>query len=318
MDINMNKLISFSEAGILSKVIVIILIILALNILIPSQATAQEQISLADRVKQLQLDSTYTGLWVYYSAGHELRAVSLGEKFAASNAFYSRQLGIEVEIIVALLDTVDYQRISPVFPYGLPFISGRTAVMPADLSTGAVREMYLPYEATVSDEIRSDLRANGYTFREAVNLMIDLIGLHEIGHSQIWAYNLDTRQPWFNEFMASYFGYAWMRSEEPAMATIWDRITQAGIEGYTPTNHRLDVLNELYAGVGVGDYVWYQNVFQNRIREVYDMAGLDFIRLVQYHLADNDFRPESASSLLQALEEIEPGFLAWAEKYQLD
>jgi len=302
----------------MKQVIVIILAILVLNILHPAYATAQERISLADRVKQLQLDSTYTGVWVYYSEGHELRAASLGEKFAASNAFYSRQMGIEVDIIVALLDTVDYQRISPVFPYGLPFISGRVAVMPADRSTGAVRDMYLPFESTVSDKIRSDLRANGYTYREAVDLMIDLIGLHEIGHSQIWAYNLDTRQPWFNEFMASYFGYAWMRSEEPALATIWDRITQAGVEGYTPTNHRLDVLNELYAGVGVGDYGWYQNVFQNRIKEVYDLAGLDFIRLVQIRLADNNFQPATATELLQVLEEIEPGFLAWASRYRLE
>ena len=97
------------------------------------------------------------------------------------------------------------------------------------------------------------------------------------------------------------------------MAVIWDNITHAGFEEYIPNHTSLDTLNELYIGVGVGDYVWYQNAFQERIREVYPKKGLDFIRLVNDKLSDSSFKPETADELLKLLEEIEPGFLNWAD-----
>jgi hypothetical protein len=107
-----------------------------------------------------------------------------------------------------------------------------------------------------------------------------------------------------------------MRSREPDMAVVWDAVMQAGREGYEPTHSSLDDLNRLYAGVGVGDYVWYQNVFQDRIRAVYDEQGLDFLRRTLDRMSDPEWDPESSGELLAVLEEIAPGFLAWAEAYE--
>lgn len=279
-------------------------------------AQAQEDAPLSERIRLLDLDSLDAGLVVYHSSGYGDRAEAIGRQIAASNAFYRDSLGAEVEIRVALLDPADHERASTGLPYGLPFIDDHMAVLPADLGSGAVIEMYAPFETTASPEILASLQAVELSYEEAKRHMVDLIGLHEIGHAQVSAYGIDARQPWFNEFLASYFGYAYMRSREPEMSVVWDAVTQAGREGYVPTHSSLDDLNRLYIGVGVGDYVWYQNVFQERIRAVYDEQGLGFLRRVRERLSDSGWDPEPAAELLEVLEEIAPGFTGWSETFR--
>ena len=284
----------------------------------PAWAQNEEGPSDFERIQRLEVDSLYAGLWVHYSRGYEERARAIGRQVAASNVFYRDSLGVEADIRLALLDPADFERAAFVhgLPYGLPYIDDGVAVLPADLASGAVIEMYAPFETTVSAEIVADLQQIGLSYEGAKRRMVDLIGLHEIGHAQVYAYDLDAKQHWFNEFLASYFAYAYMRSREPEMAVVWDAVTQAGREGYEPTHSSLDELNQLYAGVGVGDYVWYQNVFQDRIRAVYDEQGLDFLRHTLDRLSNAEWDPESSAELLAVLEEIAPGFLAWAERYE--
>ena len=153
-----------------------------------SALQAQQTVPLTERVQILNVDSLYAGMWVYYSRGYKDRAEAIGRQITASNQFYEESLGIDVDIRVALLDTVDHQRASISLPYGLPFISGGIAVLPADLTTGAVVDMYAPFESTASAEILADLREAGFSYAEANRRMVDLIGLHEIGHAQVTAW----------------------------------------------------------------------------------------------------------------------------------
>ena len=284
----------------------------------PAWAQNEDDPSDLERIQQLKLDSLDAGLWVYYSRGYEDRARAIGRQVAASNVFYRDSLSADVNIRVALLDPADFERagFDHGLPYGLPYIDDGIAVLSADLSSGAVIEMYAPFETTASAGIIAELQAVGLTYEIAKRRMVDLIGLHEIGHAQVYAYGLDAKQPWFNEFLASYFAYGYMRSREPEMAVVWDAVTRAGREGHEPTHSSLDDLNRLYVGVGVGDYVWYQNVFQDRIRAVWDEHGLDFLRRALDRMSDPQWDPESAAELLAVLEEVAPGFLAWAEKYE--
>ena len=103
-----------------------------------------------------------------------------------------------------------------------------------------------------------------------------------------------------------------MQRIEPTNAVVWDRVTQAGREGHEPSYTSLDDFNRLYLAVGVSDYGWYQNVFQKRIQAVYEEHGLDFLRRVRECFSNPEWRPESAAELLDVLEGIAPGFLAWS------
>ena len=296
-----------------SKSFLIVSLIFILLPTLTSAQTEQKQLTLAEKVQNLKLDSTNVGELVYYSKGYSERGDLISKQIENAKLFYSDSLNIDVQINIALLDTTDYNSISTGLPYGLPFVNSGLIFLPADTSVGTVKDMYLPFAGTASDEIISNLENIGLDYETALRRMVDLIGLHELGHVQNGVYGIDARQAWFNEFMASYFGYAYMQNSDPKLAVIWDNITHAGFEGYTPTHVSLDVFNELYIGVGVGDYVWFQNAFQERVREVYSKRGLHFIRLVKEKLLDASFQPKTAVELLETLEEIEPGFLKWAE-----
>ena len=293
-----------------------LLLIGLIVLLLPTRTSAQteqKQLTLLTEVQNLRLDSTNAGELLYYSEGYSERAEVISKQAERIRLFYFDSLGIELKITIALLDTVDYAKVSSPYPYGLPFVSDGLIFQPADTSIGAVRSMYAPFAKTASKKIISNLKNAGFEYGNALNYMVDLITLHEIGHTQIYSYELDAKQAWFNEFMASYFGYAYMKNKEPKMAVVWDNIMQAGFEGYDPKHRTLNELNELYIGVGVGDYVWFQNAFQERIKEVYAKRGLDFIRLAKEKLSDPAFEPKTSFELLEALEEIEPGFIKWAE-----
>lgn len=281
-------------------------------------AWAQAAPSYIDRVRGLGVDSLAAGFWVYYSDGYADRAAAVGRQVAASNTFYRDSLGIDVDLRIALLDPGDYERAAfdNGIPYGLPFVNDGLVVQPADLTTGLVATAYAPYETTAAPEVYAALEGVGLSYAEALPRMFDLIALHEIGHAQVQAYGLDSRQAWFGEFLATYLGYAYMRAREPDAAVIWDAMLRAGREGFEPEHTSLDDFNRLYAGVGFENYVWYQNVFQDRVKEVYDTYGLDFIREVGALLAAPDLAFDSSAQLLSALQTLAPGFAAWAARYE--
>ncbi|MCA1801667.1 MAG: hypothetical protein LC662_04315 [Rhodothermaceae bacterium] len=298
----------------------ILLTLIFLNIYSAAETvTAQDErrITMYERLKQMELDSLYTGLWVYYPEGYAGRAEVIARRISASNQFFSDSLGVDVRIRIALLDPENYERGEFLHPYGLPFISGGVTVLPADLNSGAVIDMFTPFEATITADNLAVLQKAGFTYGEANKLMVDLIGLHEIGHEQVRAFGINTRQRWFDELMASYLAYAYLRTMEPRMAVVWDAVTRAGREGYQSNHTSLDDFNRLYTGVGVGDYVWYQNVFHERVRDVYDVHGLAFVREVKNRLGNTHLKTIIAEELLAVLEEIAPGFMEWAAMFEL-
>lgn len=308
----MTKVMNYNLGNNSMSFLLISLIVVMLPTLTSAQ-TEQKQLTNAEKLHNLKLDSTNVGELVYYSKGYSERGELISKQIENAKLFYLDSLNIDVQIKIALLDTTDYNSISTGVPYGLPFVNNGLIFQPADTSIGAVKSMYAPFENSVSQEIISNLKNVGFEYKDALNFMVDLIALHELGHTQVYSYELDTKQAWFNEFMASYFGYAYMKIKEPKMAVIWDNIMQAGFESYVPNHQTLNEFNELYFGVGVDDYVWFQNAFQERIKEVYSKRGLDFIRLAKEKLSDSAFQPKTSLELLEALEEIEPGFIKWAE-----
>jgi hypothetical protein len=113
--------------------------------------------------------------------------------------------------------------------------------------------------------------------------------------------------------MATYFAYAYLRSEEPELARVWDAVAEAGRRGVDPTYTSLDDLNRLYTGVGPVNYVWFQDILQGRARSVYDSRAVAFISEVRSRFGNVEWTPSQAREMLDVLEAIEPGFITWSE-----
>ena len=271
-----------------------------------------------DRVIALGLSSLDAGCRVFYSDGYAERAVDIGNLVSGATGFYQEKLGIEVKKLnIALLDPQDYERAGfpGGYPYGSPFVEDSVIVHPADLSHGFIRDVFSPYEKGSSPRLLAKLGAAGCDYAGALPVMFDAISLHEIGHLLTNAYHLDTRQAWFNEFMATYFGYVFMRQYDPEMALVWDVVMEASREGYKPAHTSLDDLNKLYTDVGLDNYIWFQNVIQDRVHVVCDLHGIDFIRKAKQVLDNDTSTFETAADLIAVLDEIAPGFREWAMAY---
>lgn len=186
-------------------------------------------------------------------------------------------------------------------------------MLPANRESGAVVDAYQALGPTAPTDVIEGLQAQGLSFAQAARTMVDLVALHELGHVQTESYGIKPRQAWFAEFMATYFAYAYRRSAETDLAQVWDAVAEAGREGVDPTYTSLDDLNRLYTGVGPVNYVWFQDTLQGQARSVYDSQAVAFISEVRMRFGNADWAPRQARELLEVLEAIEPGFIAWSE-----
>ena len=70
------------------------------------------------------------------------------------------------------------------------------------------------------------LEAAGVSIQEAPYRLNDLIGYHEVGHVVIWEYGLRQPQSWFDEMLATFAAYAFLRDRYAGEARVWDALMQ--------------------------------------------------------------------------------------------
>ena len=120
---------------------------------------------------------------------------------------------------------------------------------------------------------------------------------------------------WFNEFLASYFAYAYLRQRNLKLATVFHTMT-AEMASVTPKQKHttLDDFERLYVGVGPANYGWYQGKFFERVAQVYDAKGLGFIPESVKAFPTDEKADLTVDVVLARLEKIAPGFLGWAKE----
>jgi hypothetical protein len=136
------------------------------------------------------------------------------------------------------------------------------------------------------------------------------VGFHELGHIYTAADSVRPSEGWFNEFLATYLEYAFLRARRPDDARLWDAVCSALLTHLQP---KQTPLAKMHAGGGPATYVWYHSSLQTRVREVYEKQGLDFYRKVR--MRRGEIGPAGDAPLIQTLDQIAPGFVAWEAKY---
>ncbi|WDV47771.1 hypothetical protein PV797_08790 [Clostridiaceae bacterium M8S5] len=254
------------------------------------------------------------GLRVDYSEGYESKARVQFNRLGSMKSFYKEQKGLDLKINVELLDRNDWAREYNDVPYGLPFIMLYTTpivVLPAT-QDGVVVELGLKNKDYVTSDLKKELSDIGYTFEEAVKLFPDLIGLHEVGHSLTFENGNTNLNSWFNEFMATYFAYAYLVNKEPKHANLWKvnaKITY--LDGSKPKYTKLKDFDEIYSDMPVENYDWYQKQFTLLAERVYNSMGLNFIDKVKEVFKDDSVNSEQT---FEKLRTISPIFDQWREE----
>ena len=262
------------------------------------------------KVRAAGVDSFNGRQEVFYSPGRQERAASLAELLREIDAFLSEQLGGQAEFSVAVLDEAEWAEVEP-FPYGVPYVS-----------LGAPWVVVLPASPELSVMFPDFVQLLG---SDRAADMVDNIAFHEVGHvyTSEFVYPEDLTGPppvrWLDEFLATYFAYAFLTTVAPERAEIWNAYVSATTSGPRPRFTSLADFEAEYYGYlglpeGTANYGWYQAVFAQHAALIYDRSGLDFLRELTLRLRAVPASEWSTQSALEALEELAPGTHAWAER----
>lgn len=263
------------------------------------------------RIRSLGVESRRGTVSTYFTPGYTERAVKLQRMMEEGAHFFADSLQLRAEINLAVLDASDWAKLTPV-PYGIPFFSAASATifLPATLD-GPIVDDYLAHRPNYSAASQEKIQASGLSFEEGAREMVDLIGYHELGHLYTRAFGIQPPSPWVGEFLATYFAYAFLRRKHPELASLWDGIVVLPAS-VRPQHTSLDDFNRLYFGVGPENYFWYQGTFAARVTEVFSAQGLEFLSAVREAFPAGKDEQLSGREVLERLDRIHPGFLAWA------
>ncbi|MBI2927344.1 MAG: hypothetical protein HYY24_16740 [Verrucomicrobia bacterium] len=277
------------------------------------------------RVVKLNLPSLPGPVPTYHDHGAKARAERLQADIREMNSFYQEKLSVQAAVTLAVLNSNQWTRVNPI-PFGLPGVLGEPPVIFAPAHSGgwAFRQMLARKEAIPADVLQDYLRTSQKTFEAASDDFVDFIALHELGHVLCIHYGIDPSCNWLNEFLASYFGYAFLaerRPERKPVIALFGRPSQT-----RPKHTTLADFERLY--FLVDDYAWYQGMFERRIQEMYPQVGLQFIKDLKRGLPRTTGIPDGVSipdpvvnrippeEALEKVEAIAPGFRAWAKGFR--
>jgi hypothetical protein len=196
--------------------------------------------------------------------------------------------------------------------------------MPATSGGAAYQMMLARREAIPPEVLQAFVESNHTTFEAAADQFVDLIGFHELGHQLCRVYAIDWQVHWLDEFIATCFLYAYISERKPEMKPVFELLGRPSKT--RPKNTSLEDFERLY--VRVDDYGWYQGMFEVRVRELYPKMGLKFLEELRRRFpasANTSKEPRangeaansvSPASVLEQVEQIAPGFRAWAQGFR--
>jgi hypothetical protein len=279
-------------------------------------APGPEELNRMDGIKSLSLNSIPGVMPTFYSPHAERRARYLQSLFRGEIAYYTDLFHVPfAPITMAVLNPQQWPTVAGEEPYGMPSVDGTSpAVFVMPVSWDDVTWMLVPKREEVPPAMLRAALANGRKWDQVKFEGCDGIGTHEIGHSIIRQLGIDPQTKWFNEFLASYVGYAYLKAKAPPQALSNEIFWTVGLDNAPHPFTKLDDFENKYDELqqqNPGNYGWYQLALDQRVIEIYSQRGVEYLRTVKAEFPSGAPTLDSAQ-LLDKLERISPGWKAWA------
>jgi hypothetical protein len=186
-------------------------------------------------------------------------------------------------------------------PYGIPWgwVPDLLITVPASLDAGVL---------ITGPDRTADLRR------------VRFVMLHEYGHLASKQFlHPSSGQPyssvrWFDELIATYFAYAFVRASDPGWAQAAQEEWLGAVKSFTPPVVSLDWshFRDLSPVEFARTYAWYQNLLNLQAAALYDEHGLEFLRRIRDRLDWQNAADWTTGQLVPILDDIAPGFQSWA------
>lgn len=269
-----------------------------------------------DAILSLRLESIPGDMPTFYSPHAKVRAKHLQRLLGGEITYYANRFHVALRpVAMAVLDAEQWPKVADDEPYGMPSVDGASPpviVMP--VSWNDVRWMVVPQRREVPTAMLREALVDGKTWSQVKFEGCDGIGTHEIGHSIIRQLGIDPQTKWFNEFLASHVGYAYLKAMEPGQALSNEIFWTVGL-GHAPHLFtKLDDFETRYDELQrqhPGNYGWYQLALDQRVIEVHGERGVDYLLQIRKEFPTGAAKLGTAQ-LLERLEKISPGWKAWA------
>jgi hypothetical protein len=200
------------------------------------QNPAEEKATL-EKIRAEHLRYAAGAIPAYFSAGFETRALKYQKTIIACQRWYDQQVGKHVDLSLAVLDRKDWQTVSqPNDPYPMPYsksLGGPVVVLPA----------------------RFEDFPNSADFTDDVELLVENISYHEMGHIYADAIDIKSDDVLLQEMYANLFMVSFVRAQRPDMLSfLQGPPAKLSSQRYTS----LEDLQYIYGDVGMTNYGWFQ------------------------------------------------------------
>jgi hypothetical protein len=252
---------------------------------------------------------------VYYSPGQKRRAKFLQDLLSGEMDFYANEFNVHfLPVTLAVLNPDQWKKVV-IFAYGFPSMSRPPSIftMPSDWSKSTA--VPFPHKSDVDAATLKRIRVEGHRWEEFQYEGGDGIGTHEIGHSIIRQLAIVPQTHWFNEFLASYIGYAYLRAKAPKEILGNEIFWKVGYLNSPHPHTDLNYMETNYVDLTTKEqinYAWYQFALDQRLLEVYRQQGLNFLVKVKEGFPAGGPKLDT-DQVLNKLEAIQPGWKKWAE-----
>jgi hypothetical protein len=283
-----------------------------IGLALPATMRAQQTSAILHDVQSMNLPVSKGKITIYYAEGYQNRVSDVRPLLEEMMAFYQKKLGIKENFSVAILTKEQWLKHVEKIPYGLPYVRENVAFLPAT-SDGVVTAGAIAMKAKASPATLKEIKDSGYDFEAGAMKFTDVIGLHELGHVYTFAYGIKSKSRWLNEFLASYFAYAFLMNKHPKVAALFQAMaTDVYADGVQPKYTSLDEFERLYSGVGVDNYAWYEGKFLQKGAQIYAARKLEFLSDVKKAFPSSEAKAASEPTL-ERMEKVSPGITDWSK-----
>ncbi len=295
----------------------------ALLLFVVPSTSAQDRYCVDD-IKDLKLASLPGKIVTYYSPGQQARATELKQFLERAAHFLEDSLKVEINFTMATLAPKEWNSLLD-RPYGLPTVrpgackrgpSSLTepryaAIMPAALN-GPVYDAWIALKDSLSPSALQKLNSAGLTFEQGGKVLLDFVGLHELGHVYANAFGIKYYVNVFAALMADYLAYAWLRSTNERLDKQVISVLLGNIDGITPVHSSFTRYEGFRSSEHPPTEAWYNSMITLKAAEIYEQRGFEFL-----HAGRNAFTEAegklNTETIIARLETIHPGILNWTQ-----
>jgi hypothetical protein len=251
---------------------------------------------------------------VRYPEGYEELAEENLDRLNKMVEYYKEELDIDFDFQLWMCDEANWPEGGA--PYGMPSCDQQNNAVLVSVKGGCIVEATLPQLENAPQQALDLFEQAGVTPQEGLEVFPLLLGYHEIGHLLMNENGFHNATRWFNEFLASYHGLAYMAEFEPELAAIWEANAYISpySEGEMPKITDLNALNEgkiePVTPEGVKNYDWMQKEFMKLCVLINDELGFSFIHSLEESIGDKGLGTQGE---LDAMAKVTNQWNIWLE-----